>query len=65
MLNISVPRQPEDLPQPSPAACGKRKVAEITAAQMLAASSATRDIQGAQVLSTLKVCLSVLILACR
>ena len=45
---------PEDFPQPSPAACGKRKEAELTAAKMLASHSASRDMEGANVLSTLK-----------
>lgn len=53
-ITISVGRLPEDFPQPSPAACGKRKVAELTAAQMLTASSRGDDYEGAQVLSALK-----------
>jgi len=58
---MSVGRLPEDFPQPSPAACGKRKAAELTAAQVLTASSGRAsekneqdDMDGAQVLSTLK-----------
>ena len=38
MINTSVVGPP-DFPEPSPAACGKRKHAELQAAQMLAASS--------------------------
>eukprot|EP00605_Chrysophyceae_sp_TOSAG23-4_P001803 GSChrysophyteH1.ASY1.ANO1.1993.1 assembled CDS len=45
---------PEDFPQPSPAACGKRKEAELTAAKMLASHSASREMEGANALSTLK-----------
>lgn len=34
---------PPDFPEPSPAACGKRKHAELQAAQMLAASSSSKS----------------------
>jgi hypothetical protein len=34
---------PPDFPEPSPAACGKRKHAELQAAQMLAASSSSKQ----------------------
>jgi acetoin utilization deacetylase AcuC-like enzyme len=43
-----------DFPQPSPAACGKRKIAELAAAQVLAGSSSNQDIAGAQVLSMMR-----------
>lgn len=43
----------QGFPQPSPAACGKRKHAELQAAQMLASSS-NFEMEGAQVLSMLK-----------
>lgn len=44
---------PRDFMQPSPAACGKRKHAELKAAQMLAASSYDMQ-EGVQVLSMMK-----------
>lgn len=55
-MNISVPRLPDDFPQPSPAACGKRKIAELAAAQILSTTSgrSERDDMGVHVLSTLK-----------
>lgn len=40
LLNTSI--APPDFPEPSPAACGKRKHAELQAAQMLAASSSSK-----------------------
>jgi hypothetical protein len=42
----------QDFPQPSPAACGKRKQAELTAAQVLAGSNL--EVEGVNVLSTMK-----------
>lgn len=57
-MNIMVPHIPQDLPQPSPAACGKRKEAELTAAKMLLGPSSSfkerNDKEGAEVLSSLK-----------
>jgi SHAQKYF class myb-like DNA-binding protein len=53
-INISLPHPPDDFPQPSPAACGKRKQAELAVAHVLTSSSATQDIEGAQVLSMMK-----------
>lgn len=44
---------PINIPLPSPAACGKRKHAELAAAKMLASSS-SQDMEGAQVLSMMK-----------
>lgn len=41
LLHTSV--GPPDFPEPSPAACGKRKHAELQAAQMLAASSSSKS----------------------
>lgn len=53
-VSIDVNNQlPPHFPQPSPAACGKRKHAELAAAQMLAAT-ASQDIEGANVLSMMK-----------
>ena len=54
-LSIGIPQQSmsESFPEPSPAACGKRKVAELAAAKILASSS-NQDIEGAQVLSMMK-----------
>ena len=54
-MSILIPKSGLDqsLPQPSPAACGKRKEAELAAAQMLASSS-TREKEGAQLLSMMK-----------
>lgn len=43
----------QDFPQPSPAACGKRKQAELTAAQVLAGSS-NLEVEGVNVLSAMK-----------
>src|SRR6185312_893404 len=43
----------QDFPQPSPAACGKRKVAELTAAQILV-GSANLEMEGANVLSAMR-----------
>lgn len=55
---LEVPRQGQrlDFPQPSPAACGKRKHAELKAAQMLVGSGSSNnlDLEGAQVLSRLR-----------
>lgn len=48
-LSISIKAPDEDptkYPEPSPAACGKRKVAEIAAAQMLVGVSEGIDIEG-------------------
>lgn len=42
MINTST-IGPPDFPEPSPAACGKRKHAELQAAQMLAASSSSKS----------------------
>lgn len=58
-ISLSVPMgmslgMNDDYPQPSPAACGKRKEAELTAAKMLASHSASRDMEGANALSSLK-----------
>jgi len=58
-ISLSVPMgmslgMNDDYPQPSPAACGKRKEAELTAAKMLASHSASRDMEGATALSSLK-----------
>ena len=39
MSSMTMSSLPEDFPQPSPAACGKRKEAELTAAKMLAEQS--------------------------
>jgi hypothetical protein len=47
------PASRQDLPQPSPAACGKRKQAELAAAQVLAGSSSI-DVEGANALSSLR-----------
>lgn len=57
LQNINIPSAP--FPpvcsyQPSPAACGKRKHAELKAAQMLAGSSSKIDMEGAHVLSMMK-----------
>ena len=54
-MSIIIPKSGNNasLPQPSPAACGKRKEAELAAAQMLASSS-TRDKEGASLLSMMK-----------
>lgn len=47
------PPSRQDFPQPSPAACGKRKQAELAAAQILAGSS-TLEMEGAHMLSAMK-----------
>jgi hypothetical protein len=39
MSSMTMSSLPEDFPQPSPAACRKRKEAELTAAKMLAEQS--------------------------
>ena len=52
-MSIALPPHIDSFPQPSPAACGKRKQAELAVAQVLAASS-TQDMEGAQVLSMIK-----------
>jgi hypothetical protein len=45
----------QDFPQPSPAACGKRKHIELKAAQMLASGGSNQmDIEGARLLSKMK-----------
>eukprot|EP00981_Chlorochromonas_danica_P001222 scaffold268_cov210-Ochromonas_danica.AAC.17 len=60
-LTIPPPPSRFDFPQPSPAACGKRKHAELTAAEMLAGSAqshhsaaSTVDVEGIRMLSRLK-----------
>jgi hypothetical protein len=53
-MSIALPSHIDSFPQPSPAACGKRKQAELAVAQVLAASSTTQDMEGAQVLSMIK-----------
>jgi len=55
-LPISIlvpPEMRESFPEPSPAACGKRKFAELAAAKVLASSSSNQDqdMEGAQVYS--------------
>lgn len=46
-ISIKAPEEdPTKYPEPSPAACGKRKVAEIAAAQMLVGVSEGIDIEG-------------------
>lgn len=52
-MSIALPTHIDSFPQPSPAACGKRKQAELAVAQVLAASS-SQDMEGAQVLSMIK-----------
>ena len=52
-MSIQLPPNPDDFPQPSPAACGKRKVAELVAAHILASHSRD-DAEGIEVLSHLK-----------
>lgn len=53
-MSIFIPKTVSGLfPQPSPAACGRRKEAEMAAAEFLASSS-SRDAEGAQVLSMIK-----------
>jgi len=65
LLNLSIPTPiarsagppgvslPNDFPQPSPAACGKRKQAELAVAKQLVSSS-SKHYEGADVLSKLK-----------
>lgn len=53
-INIDLSHPPDDFPQPSPAACGKRKQAELAVAHVLTSSSALQDVEGAQVLSMMK-----------
>ncbi len=54
-LFLPPPPSRQEFPQPSPAACGKRKHMELKAAQMLASGgSRSIDIEGARLLSKMK-----------
>ena len=53
-ISIFIPKNISgSFPQPSPAACGRRKEAEMAAAEILASTS-SQDAEGAQVLSMIK-----------